>query len=245
MKSVIIGLCILFFIFAAQAGTFLDTFDDEELANWQELVMWGFNVHGPSPWKIIDDELEIINKGAPRLLTIGEDTWQDYDIEFNVKPLEKHGPGIIVIAARIKGTWGVICGIDDLAGPAAEPIAECMGGNLRGHTFLRYGEKPHRLLKLRKWATFKLSVHGKRLTFWINGKQVLDPITLKPLHGFPEFPTGRVGLGLTNYTARFDNFKITGPGIPNTDGFSVTSQTKLATTWGNLKQARDNITPLN
>ena len=245
MKSVIIGLCLLLFIFAAQAGTFLDTFDDKELVNWQELVMFGINTPGPGPWEIIDGELQIINRGATRLLTIGEDTWQDYDIEFNVKPLEKHGPGIIVIAARIKGTWGVVCGIDDFAGPAAEPIANCFGGNLRGHIFLTYDRKPHRLLKLRKWATFKLSVHGKHLTFWINGKQVLDPIALEPLHGFPEFPTGRVGLGLTNYTARFDNFKITGPGIPNTDGLSVTSQTKLATTWGNLKQARDNITPLN
>ncbi len=245
MKSVIIGLCILLFIFAAQAGTFLDTFDDEELVNYQELVMFGVNPPGPSPWEIIDDELEIINRDAPRLLTIGEDTWQDYDIEFNVKPLEKHGPGIIVIAVRIKGTWGVVCGIDDFAGPAVEPIAICFGGNLRGRSFLTYDEKPHRLLKLRKWATFQVSVRGKHLTFRINGKQVLDPIALEPLHGFPEFPTGRVGLGLTNYTARFDNFKVTGPGIPNTDGLSVTSQTKLATTWGNLKQSRGNITPLN
>lgn len=245
MKPVIIGLCILLFIFAAQAGTFLDTFDDEELVNYQELVMFGINPPGPSPWEIIDDELEIINRGVPRLLTIGEEKWQDYDIEFNVKPLEKHGPGIIVIAARIKGTWGVVCGIDDLAGPAVEPTATCFGGNLRGHSFLSYDEKPHRLLKLRKWATFQVSVRGKHLTFRINGKQVLDPIALEPLHGFPEFPTGRVGLGLTNYTARFDNFKITGPGIPNTDGLSVTSQTKLATTWGNLKQSRGNVTPLN
>ena len=249
MKSVIIGLCMLLFIFAAQAGTFLDTFDDEALVNYQELVMFGINVHGPSPWEIIDGELEIINKGAPRLLTIGEERWQDYDIEFNVKPLEKHGPGIIMIAARIKGTWGVVCGIDDLAGPAVEPIATCWGGNLRGLSFVTYNKKPHRLLKLRKWATFKLSVHGKRLTFWINGKQVLGPVILEAKIfedgvEFPDYPTGRIGLGLTNYTARFDNFKATGPGVPNTDGLSVTSQTKLATTWGNLKQARDNIMPL-
>lgn len=239
MKSVIIGLCILLFISAAQAGTFLDTFDDEELVNWQELVMFGIDV--PGSWETIDGQLQGSNGGITRLLTIGEETWQDYDIEFDVKPLEKHGPGTIVIAARIKGTWGVVCGIDDFAGPAVE----CFGGNLRGDFFLTYDQKPHRLLKLRKWATFKLSVHGKRLTFWINGKQVLDPITLESLHGIPEFPTGRIGLGLANYTARFDNFKVTGPGIPNSDGLSVTSQTKLATTWGNLKQARSNITPLN
>ena len=243
MKLVLIGLGVCFFPFFALAGTFLDSFDGGKLNNWQELVMFG--LEAPGSWEIIDGELQAVHDagGVTHLLTIGEETWQDYDVEFDVKPLEKHGPGgNIAIAARIKrewGTpWGVICHI-------AEPGAECFGGNLHGDVFLNYGQKPHPLLKLGKWTTFKLSVHGKRLTFWINGKQVLDPITLEPLHGFPEFPTGRIGLGLANYTARFDNFKVTGPGIPNTDGLSVTSQTKLATTWGNLKQARGNITPLN
>ncbi|MXV75776.1 DUF1080 domain-containing protein [Candidatus Poribacteria bacterium] len=230
MKSVIIGLCILLFIFAAQAGTFLDTFDDGELVKWEELVMFGINV--PGSWEIIDGQLQGSNHGVTRLLTIGEETWQDYDIEFDVKPLEKHGPGTIVIAARIKGTWGVVCGIDDSAGPAAE----CFGGNLRGNFFLTYAQKPHAVLKLRKWATFQLSVRGKHLTFRINGKQVLDPIALEPLHGFPEFPTGRIGLGLANYTTRFDNLKITGPDIPNKGGLSVTPRKKLAMTWANLKQ---------
>ncbi len=224
-------LCILLFIFAAQAGTFLDTFDDGELVNWEELVMFGIDV--PGSWEIIDGQLQGSNGGITRLLTIGEDTWQDYDIEFDVKPLEKHGPGTIVIAARIKGTWGVVCGISD-EGP--EPIVECFGGNLSGNFFLNYAQKPHSLLKLRKWATFQLSVHGKLLTFSINGKQVLDPIALEPLHGFPEFPTGRIGLGVANYTTRFDNLKITGPDIPNKGGLSVTPRKKLAVTWASLKQ---------
>ena len=103
-------------------------------------------------------------------------------------------------------------------------------------SILVYDQEPHPLLKLRKWTAIKLSVHGKKLTFWINGKQVLDPIALEPLHGFPEFPTGRIGLGLANYTARFDNLKITGPGIPDKGGLSVKPRTKLATVWGNLKQ---------
>ena len=238
MKLGFIGLGLLLLSFSAVAGTFIETFDSGKLDDWQELVMFG--IDAPGSWEIVDGELQAIHNtgGVTRLLTIGQDIWQDYDVEFDVKPLERHGPGgNIAIAARIKREWGVpwgvICYIGD---PEAEPEAECFAGNLHGNAFLVYGQKPHPLLKLRKWVTFKLSVHGKRLTFWINGKQVLDPIMLEPLHGFPEFPTGSVGLGLANYTARFDNFKITGPGIPNRDGLSVTPQTKLATTWGNLKQ---------
>ena len=232
VKLALIGLGIFFLSLSALAGTFIETFDGGKLDDWQELVM--FEIDVPGTWQIIDGELQaIINTGGvTHLLTIGEEIWQDYEIEFDVNPLKKHGPGNIVVAARIKGTWGVVCGVDDRDGI----VAECFAGNLHGNSFLVYGQKPHPLLKLQKRATFKLTVHGKRLTFWINGKQVLDPIMLEPLHGFPEFPTGRIGLGLANYTARFDNLKITGPGIPNRDGLSVTPQTKLATTWGNLKQ---------
>ena len=234
MKIAFIGLGAFFFSLFALAGTFIETFDGEKLDNWQELVMFG--IEAPGSREIVDGELHAIHNtgGVICLLTIGQDIWQDYDVEFDVKPLERHGPGRnIAIAARIKRKWGVPWGVICSLG---DPEAKCFAGNLHGDLFLVYGQSPHPLLKLRKWATFKLSVHGKLLTFWINGKQVLDPITLEPLHGFPEFPTGRVGLGLANYTARFDNFKITGAGIPNRDGLSVTPQTKLATIWGNLKQ---------
>ena len=235
MKLVLIGLGSFFLTFSALAGTFLDTFDDGKLVDWQTLVM--FDLDDPGSWEIIDGELQAISNtgGGTRLLTTGDETWQDYDIEFDVKPLEKHGPGSIAVAARIEGTWGVVCRVGDSWDPG-KPTVDCFSGDLHGRAFLVYGEKPYPLLKLRKWTTFKLSVHEKQLTFWINGKLVLDPITLEPLHGFPDFPTGRVGLGIADYTARFDNFKITGPGIPDKGGLSVTLQTKLATMWGKLKR---------
>ena len=233
MRLGLIGLGLFFFAFSALAGTFLDTFDDGKLVGWQTLVMFGFEDPGSS--EIIDGELQVISKGRiTRLLTIGEEKWRDYEIEFDVKSLEKHGPGSIAVAARIEGTWGVVCEIEE--SDQAAPVVQCFGGNLHGNWFLNYAREPHPLLRLRKWSTFKLSVHGNQLTFWINGERVLDPITLEPLHGFPDFPVGRVGLGIANYTARFDNFKVTGPGIPDKNRLSVTSHAKLATVWGHLKR---------
>ena len=228
-----IGLGLFFLAFSALAGTFLDTFDDGKLVDWQTLVMFGFEDPGSS--EIIDGELQVISKGRiTRLLTIGEEKWRDYEIEFDVKSLEKHGPGSIAVAARIEGTWGVVCEIED--SDQAAPVVQCFGGNLHGNWFLNYAREPHPLLRLRKWSTFKLSVHGNQLTFWINGERVLDPITLEPLHGFPDFPAGRVGLGIANYTARFDNFKVTGPGIPDKNRLAVTPHAKLTTVWGHLKR---------
>ena len=234
MRFGLIGLGIFFFTFSALAGTFLDTFDDGKLVGWQELVLFG--VDAPGTWEIVNGELQAISEGGITcLLTIGEETWEDYDIEFDVKPLERRGPGGVAVAARIMGTSGVVCEVGDTNAPGKSEV-QCFGGDLHGRAFLVYDQEPHPLLKLQKWIAIKLSVHGKRLTFWINGKQVLGPIALEPLHGFPEFPTGKIGLGLANYTARFDNLKITGPGIPDKGGLSITSHAKLATVWGNLKR---------
>ena len=234
MKLIFVGFGTCFLIFSVSAGTFQDTFDDGKLVGWQELILFG--VDAPGTWEIINGELQAISEGGiTSLLTIGEETWEDYDIEFDVKPLERRGPGGVAVAARIKGTWGVVCEVGDQDNPGKSQV-QCFGGDLHGRAFLVYDQEPHPLLKLQKWTAIKLSVHGKRLTFRINGKQVLDPIALEPLHGFPEFPTGRIGLGLANYTARFDNLKITGPGIPDEGGLAVTSRAKLATTWGSLKE---------
>ena len=76
----------------------------------------------------------------------------------------------------------------------------------------------------------KLQANRENFTFWVNDEQVLkfrDPAF--------QFPTGGVGLILTNYTARFDNIVITGKGGPNKGKLQIDPHTKLATTWGSLK----------
>ena len=116
----------------------------------------------------------------------------------------------------------------------------CSAGNLhRAKADLLFFD-PHPLLKLNRWAHFKLSVEGDIFTFWINGEQIMEPTELRIFRNregfadFPEFHTG--GIGLSNYTARFDNITVTGENIPDSGAFAVTPQGKLATTWGNLKR---------
>ena len=160
--------------------------------------------------------------------------WQDYSIEFDVKPLIKRGEGNIAIAARISQKWGVVCTISDLPFPEPESMARCYSGNLEGHAFLTFAKEPHPLLK-RRWHHLKLSVKGNFLTFWINEKQVLGPIILEAKifeNGieFPDYPNGKVGLGVTNYSVLFDNIIITGDDIPEKGELSVTPRAKLAIT---------------
>ena len=111
MKLVVIGSVIFLFTFSAGAGTFLEDFDNN-FGVWQELLVLD---ELPGSWKIVDGELHAVSpEGSTRLLTVGDETWRDYTIEFDVKPLDKQGPSNIVIAARINGSWVAWCLIGDL-----------------------------------------------------------------------------------------------------------------------------------
>ena len=247
MKFLIIGTVLFLFSLSVLAGTFLDTFEDGNLDGWQEIVPWD---RVPGSWEIVDGGLHgSIDDGYLRLLTTGDDTWKDYTVEFDVRPLKKHGRPTIAIAARVQEKWFVKCYI-------ADPVVVLPGGDnapQRGWVFCSAGnlhrEKskglffgPHPLLKLNRWVHLKLSVEGNIFTFWINGEQVMEPTELRIFRNregfedFPEFQTGGIGIGLSNYTARFDNITVTGDSIPDSGAFAVTPQGKLATTWGNLKR---------
>ena len=251
MKALSIGLGIFILTCSAGAGVFLETFDDRDIIKqWQELTILNLQggLPGPQAWKIVGGQLQsliIRDERVTRLFVIGDEEWQDYDIEVDVKPLRKHGPAHIVIASRIHQdkkdqTWGILCTIGDTPIPEPKSMALCFGGRLLGgDAFLHYETKPYRSLSVKSWSHLKLSVHGKLLTFWINGKQVLGPVILEAKifkeaqREFPDYPKGKVGFGVSNYSVLFDNLRITtGDDIPK----SVTPRTKLATTWGNLKQ---------
>lgn len=240
MKSVIITMGVFFLTCSAWAGTFVETFDNKDLEGWKEIV---WHDEAPGSWENVDGELHVGNNdGFLRLLTIGDKTWRNYTVEFDVKPLKKHGSGSIAIAARIRGTSVLWCMIGDALLPGPEARATCYGGNLHSNTLLFIASKRSSFLKLNKWSTLKLSVQENNLTFWINGELPLDPMEIPDIKEFPalikeftDFSVGGAGFGVSGYTARFDNITITGEGIPDKGGLAVKPNGKSATTWGELK----------
>ena len=73
MKSVTIVVVLFFLPFSVLAGTFLETFDEGDLEGWQ----------AAGSWNVINDELHAVShEGFPHLLTTGDDTWEDYTLEF-------------------------------------------------------------------------------------------------------------------------------------------------------------------
>ena len=247
MKFLIIVTVLFVSPLSVFAGTFLATFEDGDLDGWQEVVPWD---REPGSWEIVDGGLHGAGHDMyPRLFTTGDDTWIDYTVEFDVRPLKKHGRPTISIAARVKEKWSVRCGIIDavvvLPGGGNAPQRGwvfCRASHLNGGKSEGLLFQHHPLFKLNRWVHLKLSVEGNIFTFWINGEQIMEPTELRirrdreGFADFPDFQSGGVGIGLSNYTARFDNVTVTGDSIPDSGDFAVTPQAKLATTWGNLKR---------
>ena len=239
MKSMIIVVVLFLFTSSVWAGKFLETFDNKNLEVWTEITMYVANLAvdiPPGSWEVLDGELQAtVEDKFPRLLAIGDKTWQDYEIEFDVKPLEKHGfGGVIVIAARITEKGGVVCMIGTLGDGVVVSHAECVGGKLGGNIFKVFGITEEPPLKLKEWSKLKLSVKGNDLLFWINGRKVIEGIILEHEDKDTDFSTGGIGFGLSNYMVRFDNITIVGDGIP--DSLPVMPSAGLATTWGELKR---------
>ena len=247
MKCICIVTILLLLPFSGWSGTFLETFDDKDLEGWQELVQLN---KAPGSWEIVNDELHAVSPDpAMRLLTTGDETWEDYTLEFDVKPEKKHGRGAIAIAARVKGSVLFYCRFADpvvLDDPLAGSLLSCVTGDLHDVEFVVLYFEPHPLLRLNKWAHLKLSVKGENFTFSSNGEKIVETgDDFAFVHGGKKIEvkagkltnvlTGGVGFGLANYTARFDNITVTGDSIPNSGGFAVTPYGKLTTTWGNLK----------
>ena len=246
MRFTIIITLLFLLPFSAAAGTFLETFDNKELEGWRKLIQLD---KAPALSEIVNGELEVVNRDTHlHFFTTGDETWENYTVEFDVKPLKKHGIGGIAIAVRVNESWLVYCAIRDIVvaiddkPPVHERQTDCLSGDLHNVVFTQIGTAPHQLLKLDKWSHLKLDVSGDMLTFWVNEKQVMEPAEFQLIEvvreqlGFPEFLTGGIGFGLANYTARFDNITITGASIPNRGGLAVTPGGKLAITWGDLKR---------
>ena len=251
MKSVTIVVVLSLLTFSVLAGTFLETFDDGDLEGWQELVAQLNEAAGS--WNVINNELHAVShEGFPHLLTMGDDTWEDYTLEFDVKPLIKHGRGAIAIAARVKGGLLFYCSFADLVifgndDPLLGSFLNCMKGDFHNAEFTMLYFESHPLLRVNRWSHLKLSVKGKHFIFLLNGKKIAETgddfalmhngQKIKTKAGFlTGFLTGGVGFGLANYTARFDNISVTGDTVPDNGWFAVTPQGKLATTWGDLKR---------
>lgn len=131
----IIGGTLFLLTLSVSAGTFLETFDRRDLKDWEEVI----ERNAPDgEWRIVDGVLQAESKdNAIRMLVIKDAAWHDYEIELDVMPLDRHGRGHIVLAARVNETHAIVFAIGNIFWNAPAPIAS--GFILNLNTGMRLG----------------------------------------------------------------------------------------------------------
>ncbi len=221
---IIVLLTCSMFAPSVLAGTFRDDFEDGNLDGWRQ-------AHPVSPvlWKIVDGELECTRQDSiSTILVIGEDDWSDYTIEYDFVLLEDLGLGDVdAIARHIDPFWShvLIFGCGDFPGGPTVFVQAFPGDKTE--------QEPFGPLELNQWHHIKLEVEDADCSFWVNDEKMME-------YKDETVENGSIGLGLANYTARFDNVEITGPDVPDVTpptwkGQSIEPKCKITTTWAEIK----------
>jgi len=228
MKYTMVGLTLFLLVTSAWAGTLIYTFDNDSNVNgWTQVA-----IGGGGAWQIENGELvlQVFNGGFLFGIGTQEATWKDYTVKVNLK-IVKHAvttaweqAGIVFRGAENSGGYYVALGTPGWDAKQLRSYNYYMAGGPN------HVESTPFEWELNTWYALKAVVEADHFEYYVNGKLVMEYID-------STHPTGGAGLGVTgaSVTAHFDDFSVTGDDIPDSL-VAVSSKTKLATTWGQIKR---------
>ncbi|RKU18930.1 hypothetical protein C6500_12215 [Candidatus Poribacteria bacterium] len=202
--TTLVFLLVLFSLMPAFA-LFFDFDDNEKPQEWKE---------EGGKWKVengvyVGEELNAVEG----VTLIGEEDWTDLTFEATVRKAEGNWMALVVRWVDVNNHYGLWVNL----------------GNSTAEWWVKtgaYAQHGSGAIKLNK-EKYKLKIVAKGDTFegYYNDKLV---VTMK----HKDHKQGRVGLLVWQGSSRFDDVRITGPGIP---GLAVNPQGKLASTWARMK----------
>jgi len=228
-------MCVVFQSFA---GTWRDDFEDNDTKEWEI-----FNLNRQvEKWWINDDEAvgEIFQPGFWSLWMTGESNWKYYSVRCIVKLIdEKNDPPYFGLTLHDRGEEGgrYVFYVDYLRGFAVIDKWVANGGSARRNFF---ADKD-------VWYELTASVQLNPIE---EGEAILEfsiknaedegdnPLVTIIAEDADPIDKGQVGLAISNSRVRYDNVEISGENIPNGGPgkpFPVKPYTKLATSWGSIK----------
>ena len=217
--SVMFALCLMVILTQSGNALFYNFENDAQLKDWT--VLGG-------TWQMVNDKINKSNVVSGEgqndlLLSIGDNKWTDYTVEFDACGITDE----VCIAFRIQ----------DVNNFYAFMIAPSL--NL-SEWFIKNGgafdeniaKKSDKLgISINEWHKYKLVVEGMQAHIFVDGKSPFDPLEISK-----GFEKGSIGLRQWSDVGHYDNVLITGPGIPRSPGeIGVNANSKLAHTWGYIK----------
>lgn len=218
MIKTIVSLHILLIVLPVCAGTFVDDFEDGNIAGWSAVGEWSVE-----SGELVGENMEpAYDSGG---IFFGELTWRNYTIEAHVKLIKSSGDpcaaGMFVRAQHEPGQL---------------PHTFCFGFHQGtcGYTFepgTVIGLMKSRRFSVGKWYHLKVLADDSHFEFYIDNELIAE-------FDDQRYPAGRMGLYVFKMKAHFDNIVIVGEDIPGNDSVeaSVKQRDKLSAKWGEIKR---------
>jgi hypothetical protein len=244
MKSIIVGLMLIIPIASVWAGTRIYDFEDEsQFADWSKLD----TVDGlpyTVQWQVEDGELVSTSEdicGWAQVLSVGDDTWQDYVFEVQFRIEQTFSPSCFATRGRaivLFAYWHQLPGETESAeiwmvwfGPHNySNLWRNMWGAGGPSNYIMLGPSTTDLpLEEKRWYTARIENQGNLYQMFVDNELLAELET-----GLPGDAYGVTGFGTRNCEAHFDNIVIEGESIPDM-ATSISPKAKLTTIWGKIK----------
>ena len=197
-RIVVVAIAAVSMLSPTHAGTFRDDFEDGDLDGWSQE-----NPAAPDEWEVVDGTVECERRSlVSTTLMIGDASWTDYTVDYDVLLMEDHGPGDFDVFARVDA-WRIrlyLFGIGDFAGVPSAFVQRVPDNG--------FAQEEMDLPVLDVWRHLSFEAADDVVTLSLNGEEALR-------YEDDLYATGSVGIRLAGYTARFDNVEISGPGVPD------------------------------
>lgn len=247
MKRIIVSLLFSLLAASAWAGTLRYDFENvSQLNDWKQLIE---PEHPGGEWSVENGELVFTSQGNwcfANLLTIGDDNWEDYELEYrfridktSIPPDCANAYGLIGALVHLQfgdETQGVYTGPHDFEGDNIWEIN--ISGILAGSSLLGTFDSfsvfdvitEPASMKEGVWYSSRVVANGSQYEWFIDGQSMWQ-FEAKSI----QLMNGAVGLYTRNCEARFDDVIITGDTVLDMITTSVAPVEKLAVTWGRTK----------
>jgi hypothetical protein len=198
----IFALCLL--VLSAQAGTYVENFDDGDFDGWEI-----FDGGEPGAEWTIEDGVLTCRREILWItdLLFGEEDWRNYTIECDARMIEPLGEDLCLMGFDLR-----VVGTDIVDGQLDNDDVSPVAGYLAQQAWISAwidnefsGESEYKDIdfELSRWYRFKAVVHEDTFQFYIDERLVAS-------YTDDRFPTGRLGLFVAACEAQFDNVIITG-----------------------------------